>query len=204
MLLKKEMCVENYNGALVAQQKKADFIELCDNLAVGGTTPSYGVLKQCIEQIETPITVLIRARGGDFVYTPEEIAIMTEDILICKKLGYKSVRVGALLGKELHENVLKLWKDKAGEMSISCHMAFDELNDYYEGIDRLIALGYMAVLTKGGAQGNAISNQENLAKLVAYAGDKMTIIPGSGITVLNVETVQHITKAKQLHGTKIL
>ncbi|MGL5955629.1 MAG: copper homeostasis protein CutC [Brevinema sp.] len=204
-MFKKEVCVENFDGALRAYRKGADFIELCDNLAIGGTSPSFGVLKKAYDLIHCPITVLIRPRGGNFIYSKEEIDIVTEDILCCKQIGYQSVRVGALnTHSQLDEQSLKLWKDIAYPMNISCHMAFDEIQDYQEGIELLISLGYDAILTKGGASGSAPTNQQSLLSLVEYAQDRITIIPGSGITADNVHEIHKNTHTVRLHGTKIL
>lgn len=205
MVLQYEVCVENYDGALTASQKGADTIELCDNLAVGGTTPSYGVLSLCIKNIHTPFTVLIRPRGGNFIYTEEEAKIVTEDILICKKLGYKGIRVGALtLDHQLHEKYMLTWKNVAEDMKISCHMAFDETSNYKKSIDMLLNWGYDGVLTKGGNQGDALSNASTLRELITYAQGKLTIIPGSGITKHSVQELAVLTGAIKLHGTKII
>ena len=205
MSLKFEMCVENFDGALIAHEKKADFIELCDNLAVGGTTPSYGVLSLCILQITTPITVLIRPRGGDFIYTKEEIEIVREDIIICKKLGYNSVRVGALTpNQELNEEAMKLWKEAAGDMGISCHMAFDDTKNLKQSLDTLINWGYDGILTKGASEGHALSNQAMLKELIEHAQGRIEIIPGKGVTHKNVQDLAKNTRATRLHGTQIL
>lgn len=200
-----EMCVENYDGALKAVQAQANSIELCDNLAVGGTTPSYGVLKSCITNIPLPITVLIRPRGGNFVYTKQEIDIVTDDIHICRQLGYQYIRVGALTeNHKLDIPSLKRWKDEAGEMQIGCHMAFDEIPDYFEGIDELTSLGYTEILTKGGKKKGASENHLTLAQMITYTQGKITIIPGSGISYHNASLLHQQTKARKLHGTKIV
>ncbi|MGL4676418.1 MAG: copper homeostasis protein CutC [Brevinema sp.] len=204
-MFKKEVCVENFDGALRAYQQGADFIELCDNLAVGGTSPAFGVLKKSLELIPCPMTVLIRPRGGNFIYTGEEIDIVTQDILCCKQIGYQSIRVGALTPDlRLDERSLKLWKEVAYPMDISCHMAFDEIPNYEEGLDLLVSLGYDAILTKGGSTKVAPQNQQVLYSLVEYAQNRITIIPGSGITADNVQEIACNTKANRLHGTKIL
>lgn len=203
--IKREQCVENYDGALTAHLNQVDYIELCDNLAVGGTTPSYGVLKQCQKTILTPITVLIRARGGDFIYTDEEIEIMSDDIQICSQLKYNNIRVGAITkNNSLDEKAMILWKEKAESMAISCHMAFDMLNNYEYAIDQLVAWGFDAILTKGHATQKAPQNLESLKKLVSYAGDRICIIPGAGITKENYQYIVEQTGAYRIHGTKIV
>ena len=203
--IKREQCVENYDEALTAHLNKVDYIELCDNLAVGGTTPSYGVLKQCVKIISTPITVLIRARGGDFIYTDEEIAIMSDDIQVCSQLKYDSIRVGAITkDNTLDEKAMTLWKEKAESMAVSCHMAFDMLDNYEYAIDQLVAWGFDAILTKGHPTQKAPQNLESLKRLVSYAGDRICIIPGAGITKENYQYVAEQTGAYRIHGTKII
>ncbi len=201
-MITRELCVENFDQAF---GRDVNFIELCDNLAVGGTTPSYGVLYQAQKQIATPITVLIRARGGDFVYTDAEIEIMSQDISICEKLNFKSVRVGALTKDNLlDESSMTHWKSLAKSMGISCHMAFDEVQDYFYAIDQLVDWGYDGILTKGHSTQKAPANTEMLKKLVDYANGRLTIIPGAGVTIDNYIEIAKITGATRLHGTKIL
>jgi len=202
-MIKREKCVENFDQALNAQH--ADYIELCDNLAFGGTTPSYGVLYQSKKQISTPITVLIRARGGDFVYTEEEIDIMSQDILICNQLQYDSIRVGALTKENiLDEKAMTTWKSLSTASSVSCHMAFDKVLDYYRAIDMLIEWGFDGVLTKGHPSLSAPHNQETLKKLIDYAKGRINIIPGAGITTENYQEITTFTGATRIHGTKII
>ncbi len=201
-MIQRELCVENFDQAF---GQKVDFIELCDNLAVGGTTPSYGVLYQCQHQISLPITVLIRARGGDFVYTDLEIDIMSEDISICAQLNYQSIRVGALTKDNLlDEKSMTHWKSLAKSMNISCHMAFDEVKDYFYAIDQLVDWGYDAILTKGHPTQKAPNNIGMLKKLVDYANGRIDIIPGAGVTVDNYLEIAQKTGATRLHGTKII
>lgn len=205
MAILKEVCVENYDGALSAFLNGASSIELCDNLAVGGTTPSYGVLSECVKNITIPIIVLIRPRGGNFIYTDNEVNVASEDIIICKKLGIKSVRIGAVTSDgNLNESQMTLWKSLAGDMNVSCHMAYDETDCYTESLDLLIKWGFDAVLTKGGRVGPAEKNLGKLEELVAYANGRINIIPGSGITHENVDSIANYTKANTLHGTQIL
>jgi len=94
----KEACVESFEKALEAQSNGANRIELCENLAVGGTTPSYGTVKICLEKLNIPIFPMIRARGGNFVYSKDEIEIMKEDIKIFKELGVKGIVLGSMIG----------------------------------------------------------------------------------------------------------
>ncbi len=91
-----EACVENLSEALIAQERGADRIELCENLAVGGTTPSYGTIITCKKHLSIPVIVMIRPRGGDFVYSSPEVDSMLEDIRICQKAGADGIATGVL------------------------------------------------------------------------------------------------------------
>lgn len=123
------------------------------------------MLFQYKKQISTPTTVLIRVRGGNFVYTDLEIEIMSKDIVVCEQLNFTSVRVGALTeDNTLNESAMTYWKSISKSMKISCHMAFDEVSDYFYAIDQLIEWGYDAILTKGHPTQKVPHNIEMLKK----------------------------------------
>ncbi|MGL4367680.1 MAG: copper homeostasis protein CutC [Brevinemataceae bacterium] len=198
-----EACVENFVGAEEAQRKGADRIELCDNLAVGGTTPSYGTIKAVKDKLSIPQAVMIRARGGDFKYHENEKWIMLEDIYIAEKIGVESVVVGALKGNYLDYEFLGQARDAAKNSEIVCHMAFDETEDLYESLDMLIELGYNRVLTKGGS-GSASANINVLRNLVEQAAGRITILAGGGVDLNNAQTIALETGIVELHGKKIV
>ncbi|WP_373897905.1 copper homeostasis protein CutC [Haloimpatiens sp. FM7315] len=198
-----EACVGNYNEAVNAKNKGADRIELCDNLLEGGTTPSYGTIKRVIDKLSIPVMVIIRPRGGNFEYSKEEIEIMKEDIRICKKLGASGVVIGALIGNSIDIETTKQLINEAKPMSITFHMAFDEINDKYRAIEVLINLGVCRILTKGGNK-DALSGKEDIKKFIEYADDRIVIMPGKGINVDNRKFVLDFTGAKEIHGTKIV
>ena len=155
-----EFCAENVILLEKAMQAGARRIELCDNLAVGGTTPSYGVTKAAVElavNYDTTIMTMIRPRGGDFVYNELEIAIMLEDIRLTAQAGSQGVVFGALTAdKKLDKpNLEKLIAASKG-MEIVFHMAFDELSDedQLEAIDWLSRAGVTRILTRAGVSGD--------------------------------------------------
>lgn len=199
-----EACTGCYEEARIAKEKGADRIELCDNLKDGGTTPSYGTIKKSVEDVGLPINVIIRPRGGDFIYKDYEKEIMYTDIEICKDLGVNAIVIGALTkNNTIDTEFIKKAKELSGDLKITFHMAFDEIEDKKAAIDELVALGIDRILTKGG-EISALNNLDTLKELVQYAGDRIIIIPGAGITKENRDKVISITNAKEIHGTKIV
>jgi copper homeostasis protein len=203
-MILKEACVGSYKEALSAVSKGAHRLELCDNLLEGGTTPSYGTIALAQEKLQTPLLVMIRPRGGDFVYTADEVEIMLHDIKTCKDLGVYGVVFGALTeDNTLDMATMKILVDASKPMKITCHMAFDELEDPIAGLDGLIELGVDRVLTKG-CKTNAPDGIETLKQLVEHAADRITIVAGGGISADNYQKIADATGVSEVHGTKIV
>lgn len=204
MKVLKEACVGSFLEAKKACQLGADRIELCDNLKEGGTTPSFGTIKMAKEVLNIPIFTIIRPRGGDFVYSKEEVKIMEMDIEICKALGVDGVVIGALTPENtIDQDTIKRLVDKAKGLNITFHMAFDYIEDKKAALDRLIELGIHRVLTKGGPK-SAIHNLNTLKELVQYGKNRITILAGGGITRYNYMNIVNKTGVKEVHGTKIV
>ena len=206
-----EFCAENVTLLEKAMQAGARRIELCDNLAVGGTTPSYGVTKAAVElaaNYDTTIMTMIRPRGGDFVYTDLEIAIMLEDIRLTTQAGSQGVVFGALTAdKKLDKpNLEKLIAASKG-MEIVFHMAFDELSDedQLEAIDWLSQAGVTRILTRAGVSGDSLEKRfEHYHRILEHAKGKIEILPGGGIDLDNRQTFIDQLGVTQLHGTKVV
>ena len=206
-----EFCAENVTLLEKAMQAGARRIELCDNLAVGGTTPSYGVTKAAVElaaDYDTTIMTMIRPRGGDFVYNDLEIAIMLEDIRLTAQAGSQGVVFGALTAdKKLDKaNLEKLIAASKG-MEIVFHMAFDELSeqDQLEAIDWLSQAGVTRILTRAGVSGDSLEKRfAHYHKILEHAAGKIEILPGGGIDMDNRQTFIDQLGVSQLHGTKVV
>lgn len=206
-----EFCTENVTLLEKAMQAGARRIELCDNLAVGGTTPSYGVTKAAVElaaNYDTTIMTMIRPRGGDFVYNDLEIAIMLEDIRLTAQAGSQGVVFGALTAdKKLDKpNLEKLIAASKG-MEIVFHMAFDELSDedQLEAIDWLSQAGVTRILTRAGVSGDSLEKRfVHYHRILEYAKGKIEILPGGGIDLDNRQTFIDQVGVTQLHGTKVV
>ena len=203
MTIKLEACVGNYKEGKRAEELGANRIELCDNLAQGGTTPSYGTILQCKKDMNIDINVIIRPRGGNFVYSKEELSIMKNDIKLCKDIGVTGVVFGFLKeDNTLDYETTKEFVELAKPLSVTFHMAFDEIENKFDALGKLIDLGVDRVLTKGGLD-NAFKNKDTLKELVEHAKDKI-ILPGGGVTKDNFLELKDYSNAREFHGTKIV
>lgn len=207
----KEFCAENFTKIPQAIQKGANRIELCDNLAVGGTTPSTGVIKEVLAyagEHSVPVMTIIRPRGGNFVYNDIELKIMHTDLIEAKKLGTDGIVIGCLTEDGwLDEEALDLFIETAEGLQITFHMAFDALSkeNQFKAIDWLAERGVTRILTHGGPAGTPIEdNFDHLKELIAYADQRILILPGGGISTENVQTVMDTLKVTEVHGTKIV
>ena len=206
-----EFCAENVTLLEKAMQVGARRIELCDNLAVGGTTPSYGVTKAAVElaaNYDSTIMTMIRPRGGDFVYTDLEITIMLEDIRLTAQAGSQGVVFGTLTAdKKLDKpNLEKLIAASKG-MEIVFHMAFDELSDedQLEAIDWLSQVGVTRILTRAGVSGDSLEKRfAHYHRILEHAKGKIEILPGGGIDLDNRQNFIDQLGVTQLHGTKVV
>ena len=196
-----EICANSIRSALAAQRGGADRIELCDNMAEGGTTPSAGMIVRCKELLSIPVFPIIRPRGGDFLYTSEEFEVMKTDILKCKELGCEGVVFGILLedGSIDTERCREL-VELAGPMQVTFHRAFDRCRDMEKGLEDIIAMGCDRLLTSGGAV-TAIDGLVVLKKLVERAAGRISIMPGSGITGTNLLEIVRESGANEFHST---
>lgn len=209
----KEVCVENFTNVPLMIERGADRIELNNDLSVGGTTPSFGVIKKTVEYAhkhDVPVIVMIRPRGGNFVYNEDELEIMINDIQICSLLNVDGVTFGCLtrekhLDKRAMNRLLSV--AHAGDLEVVMHMAFDELTnaEQKEAINWLSQNKVKRILTHGGPLNQPISQTlDHLEEVVKQAKNKIEILPGGGITKANVNKIVEQIKIKQVHGTKIL
>ncbi len=220
MRLLKEFCAENAEHVASAIKAGAQRIELCDNLAVGGTSPSYGVIRAAVELAHergANVMAMVRPRGGNFVYTLREAQMMFDDIEIARKLGADGVVFGCLrasepagtmhVDRELTARLADAAQSGPSPAWATFHMAFDELDTdaQLEAIDFLASLGVQRILTHGGAAGTPIENNlKHLKALVAHSAGRITILPGGGITYKNAEKIAAAIGVTEVHGTRIV
>ena len=201
MLNRLEICTGSWQSAIAAQAGGADRIELCDNLAEGGTTPSYGMLAQCKKLLQIPFFPIIRPRGGDFIYSKDEFEIMKDDVSCCRDMGCEGIVIGILkkdgsIDTDRCAELIAL----AGAMEITFHRAFDRCNDLERGLEDIIQLGCHRVLTSGGKE-YALEGIQLLKALVSQADTRIIIMPGSGINELNLLEIAKVTSAHEFHTT---
>ncbi len=194
-----EICVFNVATAIAATNAGADRIELCENYANGGTTPSYGYLKTIREKISIPVFPMIRTRGGDYYHNADEIAIMHKDILLCKELGFEGVVFGLLNqdGTIDQSNTARL-VEAAYPLEVTFHRAFDRCIDPLAALEQLIECGCTRVLSSG--QEPKVTNGLALVKqLVDQADNRIIILPGSGLNSSNVKQIIDTTGVSEVH-----
>lgn len=194
-----EVCAYNIQSALLAAKAGAHRVELCDNPADGGTTPSYGVLKQVREQTDIRLYPIIRPRAGDFCYDNEEWAVLKQDILMCKEIGCDGISTGVQLpGGGLDTEGLKRIVSWAYPMGVTCHRAFDVTPDPLQALEAAISAGCERILSSG-RQATAREGAELLATLVRQAGERIIVMPGSGIRAGNIGSLASTTGAREFH-----
>ena len=196
-----EIAVFNIGSALLAVEAGADRLELCENPAEGGTTPSYGTLKMAKEKINIPVFPIIRVRGGDFLYSDDEFAVMKKDIELCKQLGFEGIVIGLLNADgTVDADRTKQLTDLAYPMEVTFHRAFDRAADPLQALETIIACGCNRILTSGQVP-NAGNGKELIRQLIQQADDRIIIMPGSGIRSSNIKEIAAFTGAVELHSS---
>lgn len=201
MKFKLEICVDSIESAINAESAGADRIELCDNLFEGGTTPSYGIIASATEILNIGVHVIIRPRGGDFLYTHREFDIMLKDIEISKELSADGIVTGLLFRDgTIDVERTKYLVEAAAPMTVTFHRAFDMCSDPFKGLEDIIHTGASRILTSG--QKNTVPEGADLIRrLIEQAGERIIIMPGSGLDKSNIAEMARITGAKEFHLT---
>ena len=200
----KEACVESFEKALEAQNKGANRIELCENLAVGGTTPSYGTVKICLEKLNIPIFPMVRARGGNFNYSKDEIEIMKEDIKLFKEIGVKGIVLGCLTNdNKIDLETTKELVELAYPMEVTFHKAIDEISNPLDYIDALIGIGIKRILTSGG-KATALEGKDLINDMIRKSNKKLKIIVAGKVTKENLSELSSLISSDEFHGKQIV
>ncbi|MGI6047271.1 MAG: copper homeostasis protein CutC [Petrimonas sp.] len=200
MTYKLEICANSVQSCVEAQKGGAYRVELCAGIPEGGTTPSYGDIAMARELMkETKLNVIIRPRGGDFLYTELEHKTMLKDIEICRKLRVDGVVIGCLTAEgDIDMPRCKELVEAAGEMNVTFHRAFDMCRDPFESLEKIVSLGCEIILTSG-QQPKAEQGIPLIKKLVEQAADRIVIMPGSGVNAGNIAKIAKETGAVQFH-----
>ena len=195
-----EICANSAQSCVEAEAGGAQRVELCAGIPEGGTTPSYGEIKtaQALTS-HIDINVIIRPRGGDFLYTPAEIDSMLQDIELCRELKVHGVVFGCLTKEgDVDVELMRRLIDAARPLSVTCHRAFDVCRDPFVALEQLIDLGCDRILTSG-QQSDAVKGIPLIAELVKRAAGRSIIMPGCGVREGNIAMIEARTGAKEFH-----
>lgn len=197
-----EICCSSLQEVLEAEKAGAYRVELCSAIALGGITPSYGVIRSVVEAVKTiKVNVLIRVREGGFCYNEEEIEAMCRDIEFCREAGVDGVVIGALTSDgDIDMAACRKLMAAAQGMSVTFHRAFDVCSDGEKALEDIISLGCNRLLTSGMEQ-SAEQGAVNIAKIVEQAAGRIIIMPGAGIRPNNIAMIEKTTAATEFHST---
>jgi copper homeostasis protein len=197
--LKIEICVEGIDGLVAAQNAGADRVELCASLLEGGLTPSLGTVKAALAIATIPFHVIIRPRGGDFLYSELEFDSMVEDIKAIRALGVAGVVIGCLTADgRIDVPRMRALVDAARPMAVTCHRAFDMTRDYVEAVEALISAGVDRVLTSG-QRDTALEGADILKSTVVAAHGRLVIMACGALDETNIAQVLSSTGVDELH-----
>lgn len=194
-----EVCLDSVESAMYAQDAGADRVELCDNLFEGGTTPSAGAIRIARRVLQIGLQVIIRPRGGDFLYSAHEFEVMQEDIKIAREEGADGVVLGILsndgnVDVERSQMLLEL----ARPMNVTFHRAFDMVKDQFDAMEDIISMGFDRILSSG-QEASVLEGAFRLRELVDRAQDRIIIMPGAGINQRNIAHIAEIIGAREYH-----
>lgn len=195
-----EICANSAQSCVEAEMGGASRVELCAGIPEGGTTPSYGEIKTAQALTSTiDINVIIRPRGGDFLYTEAEVEAMLLDIELCKQLGVHGVVFGCLTSEgDIDVPLMRRLIEAAKPLSVTCHRAFDVCRDPFAALEQLIELGCDRILTSG-QQSTAEKGIPLLKQLVEKAEERIIIMPGCGVREGNIARIEAETGAREFH-----
>lgn len=198
-----EIACFNLESALLAQKAGADRVELCANISVGGTTPSIEIIQQARKNLSIDLYVMIRPRGGNFVYSEPELEQMKSEIETIKKLDVNGFVFGILNeDKTINIKQNKVLVELAKPFPCSFHRAFDAVSNYEQALEDVISCGFSTLLTSG-TFSDVMEGNEVLKKLVEQAKNRIEIMPGGGLRSTNISELNQIVNANWYHSSAI-
>jgi len=196
-----EICVDSAYSAIEAEKGGADRVELCSNLFEGGTTPSAGGIALCRKHIQIGLFVLIRPRGGDFLYSDLEFEVMKYDIQTAKNLGADGIVVGILnQDGTVDKKRMSILMEVCYPLPVTFHRAFDMAVEPFQALEDIISLGASRILTSG-QERSAFEGTDLLADLVKKAKQRITIVAGGGVTERNISKIHRLTGITEFHSS---
>ena len=196
-----EVCAFNIQSAIIAEKAGAVRAELCDNPVEGGTTPSYGAIKQTRQKISIQLYPIIRPRAGNYFYDADEFDMIEQDIKMCKELGCDGISIGIQrLDGTIDQQRMAQVVEWAYPMGVTCNRVFDTTPDPMQALEDIIAAGCERILTSGQKSAAPLAG-EFLASLVQAADERIIIMPGAGVNSGNIEKLMSETGATEFHGS---
>lgn len=201
----KEACVETYEQAMLAQKNGANRIELCGDLSVGGITPDFALVEKLLAELTIPIMVMVRPRGGNFVYTKEELEEMKATILTFKKMKVAGVVFG-ILNKDSTVNIIQTQAlaQLAKPLKVTFHKAIDATSDILNEFDKLLKISEIDIVLTSGGKATALEGANVLKKMIELAGEDLTVLSAGKVTSQNLNEVHRMVGGKEYHGRKIV
>jgi len=201
----KEACVETFEEAALAEKLGANRVELCSDLVNDGLTPSFDLMEKASAELKIPVMVMVRPRVGNFVYSENEINQMKAEINMAKHAGASGVVFGLLTSEnKIDVGNTRILAEYAFPLPVTFHKAIDELENLAEGVEELLPIeNIKRILTSGGKK-TAFEGQEIIRKMIRVVGDKITILVAGKVLDSNVNEIQQLTGAKELHGRRIV
>mgnify|MGYP003292170257 FL=1 len=196
--VKFEICCGSLQSALNAQEAGANRVELCPALNLGGITPSYGTIEMARKMLDIDINVLIRTRGGDFLYDSDEVAVMIRDIRACASIGVQGVALDPLGNIDMDCCRALVATAKNFGLSVTFHRAIDRAYDIFTALEDVIALDVDRILTSGGKP-SAHEGMETISKMNQIADGRVIIMPGAGINAGNIKEIISTTGVSEVH-----
>ena len=198
-MYKFEICANSVASCIAAQEGGADRVELCSGIPEGGTTPSFGMIRKARASIDIALNVIIRPRGGDFLYSEDELEEMIHDIRIAEELGADGLVFGCLTKEgNIDKRAMSILMEAAGNLPVTFHRAFDHSADPLKALEDIIELGCARILTSG-CRPTALEGADLLAQLVEKAGDRIIIMPGCGVKESNIAEIARLSGAREFH-----
>jgi len=198
-MMELEICVESLESAVAAEQGGAQRIELCSALREGGITPSAGLMRAVRARVSLGVHVMIRPRGGDFLYSDEEFAVMRDDISLASHFGVDGVVLGLLTAEgDVDVERTRELVELARPLEVTFHRAIDMTRDLKTAVNDVVKTGANRILTSGGAA-SAAHGLEQIAGMVDAAGDRLRIMVGGGVRPSNVQQIARATRATAFH-----
>ena len=200
-----EACVETIQQGLLAEKNHADRIEFCQRLDLGGVTPDHDLIRTAINKIKIPVKIMIRPRGGDFIYSNSEIDRMKSDIKYCKSIGVEEVVLGALNNdKEIDYSLTQHLAKLAIPMKVTFHKAIDEVSNYMNALKTLSSIQNIGSVLTSGTKENALAGKDYIKIASEEFSETLNIIAAGSITNTNLKKIHSELNMKEYHGKKIV